>query len=844
MHVLVCLIVLSIVGLITPGTASASMASMSPQQLQRLADAPWYHGPKFGRSAAEQSSRIAAAAAADPGFVAWLNASVASVGGDKLPRSVEGRELLGVRITAGAPSAQVMRPTIVVLGGMHAREWVSVEAAVGLIVSLPRLARTNARMRYLLTRVAIVVLPLINPDGYERSVTSDRYWRKNMASAAPVDLNRNFATAWSAAGNGASDGGVDSDTYGGPYPFSEPESRFVRDVCLALDSGGNTISFALALHSYGQNIQYPPGWQVNATSATTQLMKDMLSFITRKALARSMPAVYHPGDELKFLAATEEFRPSPILNMTPREQTALQQRVKRMLIAERSVEYEVAPAWALYPASGDAIDWIHATFAAVPAATMEMRPADVDCCGFTLPSEGINATVMDAIAFVGGAAAVVVAAEDRHGGAPARRWWSLVDSFATDLESRLLFGTAVTALDYVTLCPFAGTDRYLNLANGTVYSSPAKQLPPCPSFGDVTDEQGGYIGVTRINASLLYQQLLNQSVEQLQSCDLSGHNPAHVILNKNFMRIRQLRLAATGAAPISAEAPLAIDRCRAPWERGPQEPDGSLSNLTPSHSVEYAPVVWNSVTRAWAVAGASWFSHFADDSTPVRAVSVPVDVEILCPSSNVTPATHSCGSEGRRIFASLGGFQTRSVDPISRLLFGLDPVARAVSFRDVMEDDRNNITAAVWDVERLDAEILRGNSSIIDGRASVIIRVRIAAFDAVRPHASLDALDLTLSRLSATTALRTIGDANAWRQCGLDDAMDDSTYRVIRIAPSHPEVAATISWARSGILKWGWLKQHVALLYMRFVIAVLLAWGFLYIRLTFHPPISQLSIPR
>jgi hypothetical protein len=223
---------------------------------------------------------------------------------------------------------------------------------------------------------------------------------------------------------------------------------------------------------------------------------------------------------------------------------------------------------------------------------------------------------------------------------------------------------------------------------------------------------------------------------------------------------------------------------------------------------------------------------------------VPIDVEILCPPSNFTSAIHSCGSEGRRIFARLGGFEIRRVDPVSRLLFGSDPVARAVSFRGVLEDDSNNVTAAVWDVERLDAEILRGNSSIIDGRASVIIRVRIAAFDALRPHASLDALDLTLSRLSAATSLRTLGGVNVWRQCELDDAMDNSTYRVIRIAPSHPEVAATISWARSGVLKWGWLKQHIALLYMRFAIAVLLAWGVLYIRLTFHPPSSQLSLHR
>ncbi len=57
------------------------------------------------------------------------------------------------------------------------------------------------------------LLPLLNPDGFERA---SRY------NAQGVDLNRNFETGWNAA----------SEEPSGPEPWSEPESRLLRDLIL------------------------------------------------------------------------------------------------------------------------------------------------------------------------------------------------------------------------------------------------------------------------------------------------------------------------------------------------------------------------------------------------------------------------------------------------------------------------------------------------------------------------------------------------------------------------------------------------------------------------------------
>ena len=77
---------------------------------------------------------------------------------------------------------------------------------------------------------------------YEYSHTTNRFWRKNRAGAfglgmilpmcAGVDLNRNFDYAWGDGGffNPKSGTGLMClETYHGSKPFSEPESRALRD---------------------------------------------------------------------------------------------------------------------------------------------------------------------------------------------------------------------------------------------------------------------------------------------------------------------------------------------------------------------------------------------------------------------------------------------------------------------------------------------------------------------------------------------------------------------------------------------------------------------------------------
>jgi hypothetical protein len=159
-------------------------------------------------------------------------------------RTHEDRPL--VRLDVGPEDAS--RVTLVI-AGLHAMEWIGVETALALTQEW--LARPPRDRR-------LVVLPILNPDGYakvERELRGGR-WRFTRANARGVDLNRNFATFfqprhfWPTI----------LPFLGGPgtAPGSEPETRATLEA-LAADRG--KIDRAVSLHSFGKKLLLPHGGQ-------------------------------------------------------------------------------------------------------------------------------------------------------------------------------------------------------------------------------------------------------------------------------------------------------------------------------------------------------------------------------------------------------------------------------------------------------------------------------------------------------------------------------------------------------------------------------------------------------
>src|SRR3989338_6398399 len=120
---------------------------------------------------------------------------------------------------------------VIIIGAMHAREWISAEVAIGLLESLVNLFHVNKNARNLVDFFEFIFVPVLNPDGYEYSrTTSDLYWRKNRRRLDEadsryfgVDLNRNFPYQFGL--DSGSSGSYYDETYRGVTPSSEIETQ-------------------------------------------------------------------------------------------------------------------------------------------------------------------------------------------------------------------------------------------------------------------------------------------------------------------------------------------------------------------------------------------------------------------------------------------------------------------------------------------------------------------------------------------------------------------------------------------------------------------------------------------
>ncbi|KAI9215845.1 hypothetical protein BC828DRAFT_336387, partial [Blastocladiella britannica] len=168
----------------------------------------------------------------------------------------EGRKIVALKVTnvnSTTPAAE--KQQIYIQGGIHAREWIS--HATTQYITYNLVTSDEPRITSLLDTVEFLIVPIVNPDGYVHTWSSDRLWRKNRrdngGGAYGVDLNRNWDANW---GHGGSSSFPHSDTYMGPSVASEPETKALA----ALFAAHPRIVAGLDMHSYSQLILRPIGW--------------------------------------------------------------------------------------------------------------------------------------------------------------------------------------------------------------------------------------------------------------------------------------------------------------------------------------------------------------------------------------------------------------------------------------------------------------------------------------------------------------------------------------------------------------------------------------------------------
>ena len=176
-------------------------------------------------------------------------------GAEELPDGRR-RRILAARLGL----SKVPRPRLLLFGCVHARELATGEVPLWIGERLLEGAGRDPEITALLETREIWLLPVLNPDGREYVFDVDPWWRKNRSvqrrGRIGVDLNRNFGFQWGPnRPNGGSSGNPGSGIYRGPRPFSEPETRALRDLVR-----DHAFAVSLSLHSYGEMVLTPYGY--------------------------------------------------------------------------------------------------------------------------------------------------------------------------------------------------------------------------------------------------------------------------------------------------------------------------------------------------------------------------------------------------------------------------------------------------------------------------------------------------------------------------------------------------------------------------------------------------------
>ena len=193
-----------------------------------------------------------------------------------LGRTHQGREILGLKVTQGARGVpDGSRPAVLYSSLQHAREWISLEVNRRLLHHFVDRWRANDReIKKMLQSTELWFVIAANPDGYQFTFDHERLWRKNardnnadgeIGVGDGIDPNRNFNAHWGYDDEGSSPDPT-SETYRGPSAASEPETRAMQGL---IDRVRPRVQSNL--HSYGEWLLYPQGWQVGTLDADNPL---------------------------------------------------------------------------------------------------------------------------------------------------------------------------------------------------------------------------------------------------------------------------------------------------------------------------------------------------------------------------------------------------------------------------------------------------------------------------------------------------------------------------------------------------------------------------------------------
>lgn len=293
-------------------------------------------------------------------------------------RSYEGRDIPALRIGSGLARSNnntkhKPRKTILVTGGLHAREWISISTVNYLAYMFATKFGRNDVVTDTLEHFDIVFVPVLNPDGYEYTWNVDRLWRKSRQPSMlhycyGFDLDHSFGYRWDTAEHQSN---PCSESYGGRRPFQAVEAEQLAEW--AKNETEHNVDFVayFDLHSYSQQILWPYAYSCDAKVPNLENMQEVAMNIA-KYMRLSTGETYTVGSACESAVTSEA------------DQSAG--------VSKRRIE----------AGGGSAIDYFHHDLNARYSFQIKLR--DTGSYGFLLPSDSIvpvGDEVFEAVKFLG-----------------------------------------------------------------------------------------------------------------------------------------------------------------------------------------------------------------------------------------------------------------------------------------------------------------------------------------------------------------------------------------------------------------------------------------------------------
>ena len=181
-------------------------------------------------------------------------------------RSFKGEKGIVGTALSGAPIwyfcvRKTAYPTIIAQYSIHAREYITTLLALEQIKDFCRFGKKGT----------VYFLPMLNPDGVQICLTQNPLYKAN---GRGVDLNVNFNANWGTGEKNQREPG--SENYIGLAPFSEPETRALKDFTLFINP-----DLTLSCHSKGEEIYYQffqTGKRLKRDLAFAQIVREQTGY--------------------------------------------------------------------------------------------------------------------------------------------------------------------------------------------------------------------------------------------------------------------------------------------------------------------------------------------------------------------------------------------------------------------------------------------------------------------------------------------------------------------------------------------------------------------------------------